>query len=442
MTVTILQGDCREVLRTLPDKSVQCCVTSPPYFGLRSYLPRDHPDKHLELGSEQSPDEYVAGLVGVFREVRRVLRDDGTLWLNLGDSFARDAREGQHKPGDAGKQKYVVEGGNGHAANGMTFPSHATTGSSDGFVSRGDRPGSRSCGDGIKPKDLLMIPAHVAIALRSDGWYLRSDCVWGKPNGLPESVTDRPTRSHEYVFLLSKSGSTLFWTHDDGRRVETKPTADYRWVHRETNERLLTAPYYSIAGEPNPDFRRVNLWSAHDYYYNHEAVRTAPKASTQTQLAKPYLGQSGKEYNGEAQNGRDLKARVVTKLRDKQRGHSRRHDGFNDRWDAMKREDQMAEGGNLRSVWWISPAQYPDAHFAVMANEVAEICIRAGSKPGDTILDPFAGVATTLMVADQLRRHAVGIELNSDSVALARTRIAKDAGMFADITTLPPPSQG
>ena len=151
MSVRILQGDAREVLRTLESGSVQTCVTSPPYFGLRSYLPKDHPDKSLEVGLEQSPDEYVFNLVSIFREVRRVLRDDGTLWLNLGDSFARDARKGQHKPEDAGKQKYVVEGGNGHTANMMTFPANATQGSSDGFVSRGDRPGTRVRGDGIKP---------------------------------------------------------------------------------------------------------------------------------------------------------------------------------------------------------------------------------------------------------------------------------------------------
>lgn len=433
MTTRILQGDCREVLKTLESGSVQCCVTSPPYFGLRSYLPKDHPNKALELGLEQSPDEYVADLVEIFREVRRVLKDDGTLWINLGDSFARDARKGQHKPGDAGKQNYVVENANGHSANGMIFPDNAIVGSSDGFVSRGDRPGSRARADGIKPKDLLMIPAQVAIALRSDGWYLRGDHVWGKPNGLPESVTDRPTRSHEYVFLLSKSGSTLFWTHADGRRVETKPWPDYRWVHRETGETLFTVPYYSVAGEAHPDFRRVNLWSAHDYYYDHEAVRTAPKPSTQTQLARPYLGEGGKEYNGEAQNGRDVKSRIVKRMRDKQRGHSRRHDGFNDRWDAMERSEQMAEGGNLRSVWWIAPASYPEGHFAVMANEVAEICIRAGSREGDTVLDPFAGVATTLMVADRMQRNSIGIELNQESVNLGLKRLSRDAGLFASI---------
>ena len=143
------------------------------------------------------------------------------------------------------------------------------------------------------------------------------------------------------------------------------------------------------------------------------------------------------------QNASDIKRRIVEKARkppspkyvgqDKQRGHSPRHAGFNDRWDAAEAAGQVAEGGNLRSVWWISPAQYAEAHFAVMPNQVAEICIRAGSRPGDTILDPFSGAGTTALVADQLGRNAIGIELHPDYPEMSRKRIQADAGMFAEV---------
>jgi DNA modification methylase len=162
-------GDCREVMRGMPEESVNCVVTSPPYWGLRDY------GTDGQLGLEATPEEYVAEMVAVFREVRRVLRDDGTLWLNLGDSYAS-----QGGPGAGGNAARM-----GRA-----------------YQQRNIRPNGNY--DGLKPKDLVGIPWMVAFALREDGWWLRSDIIWAKPNPMPESVTDRPTKSHEYVFLLSK----------------------------------------------------------------------------------------------------------------------------------------------------------------------------------------------------------------------------------------------
>jgi len=170
--IDLHHGDCRDVLRTLPDESAHCVVTSPPYFGLRDY------GAEGQIGLEQTPNEYVAEMVAVFREVRRVLRDDGTLWLNLGDSYAANrsyqVTPTKHKSLDFGR------------SNATKVP------------------------DGLKPKDLIGIPWRVAFALQADGWYLRQDIIWHKPNPMPESVRDRCTKAHEYIFLLSKSPRYYF----------------------------------------------------------------------------------------------------------------------------------------------------------------------------------------------------------------------------------------
>jgi site-specific DNA-methyltransferase (adenine-specific) len=215
---TLHVGDCLESMRGMPDQSVNCCVTSPPYFGLRDY------GVDGQLGLEPTPDDFVAALVAVLREVRRVLRDDGTLWLNLGDSYARNPAKGQHKPGQGGgKNAYVYDNGNGRASS--TF-----------------------IGDGLKEKDLIGIPWRVAFALQADGWYLRQDIIWQKPNPMPESVRDRCTKAHEYVFLLSKSPRYHFdWqtmqepagttprgsSHSFARKTATTPPPSSPRQHRD-----------------------------------------------------------------------------------------------------------------------------------------------------------------------------------------------------------------
>jgi DNA modification methylase len=178
--VRIYVGDCLDHLEFLPDNSVQCCVTSPPYFGLRDY------GVDGQIGLESCPDDYVAKLVSVFREVRRVLRDDGTLWLNLGDSYARTG----------GTDRKVS--------------ATAQLGSTRNTLEQMSDRTSRSAGIGLKNKDLIGIPWRVAFALQADGWYLRQDIIWSKPNPMPESVTDRCTKAHEYLFLLSKSARYFF----------------------------------------------------------------------------------------------------------------------------------------------------------------------------------------------------------------------------------------
>lgn len=338
----VLIGDVREQLATLADGSVQCVVTSPPYWGLRDY---GHAG---QLGTEQTPDAYVAAMVEVFAGVWRVLRKDGTLWLNLGDSYQ-----------NAKGQAHGVDPKQPARRHGL-------------------RPQDVSI-PGLKPKDLVGIPWMVAFALREAGWYLRSDVVWSKPNPMPESVTDRPTKSHEYVFLLTK---------------------------------------------------------ARRYYYDAEAIKNPPAASTLKEIEKEYHGTALKDYRGTgAQNPSSVKARIVQRMRQKQRGHGRRHDGFNDRWDAMTKEEQVALGSNARSVWEIATQPYPDAHFATFPEELPRRCILAGSRPGDLVLDPFTGSGTTGAVALQLGRRFIGIELNEAYIELARRRIGGVSPLFASEAT-------
>jgi len=342
LTVTIRHGDCREVLRTLPAESVHCCVTSPPYFGLRDY---GHAG---QIGMEATPDAFVAEMVAVFREVRRVLRDDGTLWLNLGDTYA-----------SAWAVSRRSEIGLGSLVDGK----------------RASRP-NRLVG-GLKEKDLIGIPWRVAFALQADGWYLRDAIVWAKPNGMPGSQQDRCTSSYEMIFQFSKS--RIYWS----------------------------------------DF---------------DAIKTPPRESSLIRTAQDLQAQAGSHRaNGGSKTNGAMKAVGVNA--DKQRGHSRQHAGFNDRWDAMERTEQQAKPATMRNVWFVAPAQFKEAHYAVMPNEIARRCILAGCPEGGTVLDPFLGAGTTAMVADRFGRNCIGIELNPENVDIANRRVTTDAGLFADIET-------
>ena len=308
---TLHEGDALERLREMPERSARCCVTSPPYWGLRDY------GHEGQLGLERTPEEYVEKLVEVFREVRRVLANDGTLWLNLGDSYTSGGRAnfGPDNPGD--KQ---------HSQNAVKS------------TSRAPQP------PGLKPKDLVGVPWRVAFALQADGWWLRSDIIWAKPNPMPESVTDRPTKAHEYLFLLSKSQR---------------------------------------------------------YYYDAEAIAEPsvdlPGVSRGGSLSR--FGPSEQFVAGQAHRG----------------------------------EKEYASNGtrNRRTVWTIPTQPFPGAHFAVMPQALVEPCILAGSEPGDTVLDPFAGSGTVGVVASRHGRGFVGIELNPEYAEMARRRIS--GPLFASV---------
>ncbi|MGM4987371.1 DNA-methyltransferase [Tardiphaga sp. 841_E9_N1_2] len=372
------------MLRTLPDESVHCCVTSPPYFGLRDY------GVDGQIGLEATPEDFVAEMVDVFREVKRVLRDDGTLWLNLGDSYAGSGRGGY--------------------AGGKGTLDGSTTGQDNSRVARGSQLAaglhSRQVAEGalgrawvpppagLKQKDLIGIPWMVAFALRADGWWLRQWHPWVKRNPMPESTQDRPTSACETIFLLSKA-----------------PT----------------------------------------YFYDYEAVKRTMAESSVKRLAQDVESQDGSTRgNGGAKTNGTMKAVGG----DKQRGHSRRHAGFNDRWDAMEKDEQRQarafrnsdffvqsiDGpagavGNDREITAFDVATQPfrDAHFATFPPSLIEPMVLAGCPIGGTVIDPFGGAGTTGLVADRLQRDAILIELNPEYAAIADRRIRGDAGMFAQL---------
>ena len=345
MSVRILVGDVRETLAQLPDASVQCCVTSPPYFGLRDY---GHAG---QIGLEQTPDAYVAELVGVFRDVRRVLREDGTLWLNLGDSYARAGGEGGHGP-------------------------NAQVGNTKSLQQRRMLQPPVGC----KAKDLLGIPWRVAFALQADGWYLRQDIIWHKPNPMPESVTDRCTKAHEYIFLLSKA--ERYWYDADAIRTELAPKT------------------FTTFGT------------------NHRAQ------------GNDALGSNKSDNWGKSVKTRQPKVKVPGGWDRGSGAHGTIH---RDGRGKPEYQDVELAGANKRSVWTIATAPFPEAHFATFPTELPETCIKAGCPIGGTVLDPFGGAGTTGLVADRLQRDAILIELNSAYAQMADQRIKGDRGALLEI---------
>ena len=353
----IRTGDCLSHLQAVPDESVQMCVTSPPYFGLRDYKMEG------QLGLEKTPEDYVARMVQVFDEVRRVLKNDGTFWLNIGDSYAGGGKGGN--PPESEHQKRKTNRGS---------LLHAGLHENARLAGVVDRSWQKPP-PGLKAKDLIGIPWMLAFALRSAGWYLRQDIIWAKANCMPESVTDRCTKSHEYIFMFSK-----------------KPR----------------------------------------YYYDHEAIKepciydvdgtgtVARKARASSELKSFPTAERAGIRNGGYKNSVNFNGKNAGN--EKQRGRSRRHDGFNDRWDKMEREEQCHGMRNKRDVWTTATASFKGAHFAVFPPKLILPCILAGSRVGDTVLDPFLGSGTTAMVALQNGRKALGIELNPEYVAIAYKR--------------------
>lgn len=304
----LIHGDCLQVLKTLPESCVQTCVTSPPYWGLRDY------GVDGQLGLELTPKEFISKMVEVFAEVRRVLKPDGTLWVNIGDTYSA-TNYGQGGGWAAG------EGKDGSGGNNLTR-------------SLFKNPGYKS---GVPPKNLIGIPWKLAFALQDDGWFLRQDIIWHKTNPMPESVKDRCTKSHEYIFLLSKSPK---------------------------------------------------------YYFDSEAIREPAKYPNGPGNKTPY-NIPGQRDGQNANLGGSLHKIGPKPTRAK------------------------------RSVWSVSTKPFKEAHFATYPPDLIEPCILAGSRKGDTVLDPFNGAGTTGVVSVKHDRKYIGIELNPDYLELSNQRFKK-----------------
>jgi DNA modification methylase len=337
----VLVGDAVSRLAELPDGSVRTCVTSPPYWGLRDY------GNDGQLGLEPTPQEFVENLCRVFDEVWRVLADDGTCWVNLGDS-------------------YFPHGG----SRGNKTPAGDTLRGRDNEYQPAPKlsPGDAN----LKQKDLVGVPWRFAFAMQDRGWYLRQDIIWAKPNPMPESVTDRCTKAHEYIFLLTK----------------------------------------------NPR-----------YYFDNEAIREPLAASSVSRLAQDVESQVGSaRANGGAKTNGNMKA-VGPRFGGNKYGDS------DDPKHATKSGNVYEPSGkrNKRSVWNVSTRSYKEAHFAVYPPELITPCILAGSAEGDIVLDPFSGSGTTGEVALTHGRNYVGVELNPEYAALSEKRITNAIGMLGEV---------
>lgn len=348
MTVKIIVSDCLEALRKMDAESVDCVTTSPPYWGLRDY------GVDGQLGLEPTLGEHLEAMIAVFEEVKRVLKKDGTCWVNYGDCYAT-------------------------SVNGRSAADTKALGTDDRTFR--DKPFSTVQGV-MKPKDLCMVPNRFAIAMQEAGWWVRSEIIWAKPNPMPESIKDRPATSHEKIWLFTKA-PRYFYDADIVRMQAVTPLAD-------------------------PDGNKSTLSG----------------------------GAHGRHANSQAYPEGERRA---DKRTDKQRGHSRRHAGSNERWDGMSKEEQQANGRNLRNyepapveVWEIATMPFAEAHFATFPPELAKRCIEAGCPKGGTVLDPFGGAGTTGLVADRLQRNAILIELNPEYAGIAQRRISADRGSLLE----------
>lgn len=390
MKHTILNGDVIACLRSLPDACVQCVVTSPPYWGLRDY------GVEGQIGLEPTPEAYVEKMVEVFRGVWRVLRDDGVVWLNLGDSYAQS--------GGSGSGEYQKR----HKQFGKT-------------IDPGTAQNSRKAPPGLKPKDLVGIPWRVAFALQADGWYLRSDIIWSKPNPMPESVTDRPTKSHEYVFLLTKQPRYFYDAdairegHESLKDLQRRKTldnkGDYGGVRKDLGR--SRAEYYNPAGR-----NRRTVWvitpqptpEAHFATFPEALVEPCVKAGTSERGACPECGAPW---------------RRVTE-RGKNTGKNGRYDASETtlRNDAAKHSGRIGETP-VHTVGW-QPS-------CTCGREETVPCV---------VLDPFGGSGTAAKVARDLGRSSVMIELNPAYVEIMKRRLRAGGQLDGDadeirVTSLP-----
>jgi len=348
----IINEDCLIGIKSIPDNSIDCCITSPPYWGLRDY------GVDGQLGMEKTPVEFVNNLTILFREVKRALKPEGTLWLNLGDSYC-----GTGDKGAKVDPKYK-DGRNGQV------------------VALNNKI------EGIKPKDLVGIPWMVAFALRADGWYLRQDIIWHKPNPMPESVTDRCTKSHEYIFLLSKSARYYY----DADAIK-QPIADAS-ILRLSQQIEAQKGSGRVPGKTNGNMKAVG-------------PGRNPRKGVDTR-------------GGNQASGNGIPAMAI---------HGNGVSGHSGYFDA---DGNLVGDGkaNKKSVWVIASKPFYEAHFATFPQELIVDMIKAGCPVGGVVLDPFMGAGTTAVVARKLGRDYLGFELNPEYIKIAEKRLYNEIGMW------------
>jgi len=423
--IEIKQGDCIEVMRGMAAESVQCCVTSPPYYGLRDY------GVEGQIGLEETPEAFVDKMVEVFREVRRVLRDDGTVWLNLGDSYAGNCSRTSTGRAGMGKER-------------------------EGIYTKG--------GPGLKPKDLLGIPWRVALALQepdykclrclavrrfskwpkwdngafaicpkcckrcgdkqpvkvADGWYLRQDIIWHKPNPMPESVRDRCTKSHEYIFLMSKK-ARYFYDADAIAELSNDPTDNRKERTKLYHKRHPTDKIQGMrAGSATYETRnKRSVWTmnTHSFKECHFAVfppelpETCIKAGTSESGCCPECGAPWKR----------ITEKVVTKVRPPEEGTQA----------SMARSGMVQQGGNNTGTHSLRDG-FREGFNETIGWQPTCKC-DAGEPVPCTVLDPFCGAGTTGLIAMRYQRSFVGIELSPDYCDMARKRINDDQPLFNEV---------
>lgn len=442
--VTIHVADVFDALREIGDETVDCCITSPPYWGLRDY------GVEGQIGLEPTLGEHLDVMVDVFAQVHRVLKPGGMCFVNYGDCYATepngrsaaetkahgaDDRTFRDKPFSTAGPIYGARpgepfepangsgrrgGGNAHA--GVIFEQSRETadrrsnGKQSSHAGQADHGGRVVAGGTLKPTDLCMVPNRLAIVLQEWGWFVRSEIVWGKTNPMPDSSGRyRPSTSHEKIWLLAKSDKPRWWSARDTGELSDAP---------DLNERI-----------PNGDGKSLPRWIGHRHYWDAEAVRIGRRSARDEKMPDGWdtgPGAHGTFHRQGRERGQGA---------DKQRGHSRRHDGFNDRWDHMSDAEQRPNGRFLRNfesaplvVWEMATRPFSEAHFATFPPELVERALAAGCPKGGHVLDPFGGAGTTGLIAAARGYTATLIELNAKYATMARDRI--DDALLGDLARL------
>lgn len=379
----ILTGNAIDILKQLPEESVNCCVTSPPYWALRDYGVKE------QIGLEETPGAYIVSLCAIFEQVRRIMRPDGTLWLNLGDTYI-----GYH--------------GNRNAENGIS-PSDRRN------FYENMRPSSVGINN-LKNKDLVGIPWRVAFALQEMGWYLRTEIIWHKPNPMPESVKDRPTRAHEYIFLFSKEPRYYYdyvavrervaaysndkWQSDKSLNFvqevnePERPNQKYSQHRAERAERVRNSTPVHKPNRKNPEMAQKSgsMGTPNPGWRNCRSVWTAPECvCCEEKITKKRTVRQGVDIKGGAQGNGEISF----------------YNGFR----------------NRHSVWQIPTRPYKEAHFATFPPDLVRPCILAGCAENGVVLDPFFGSGTVGQVCLEENRRFIGIEINPEYVQMAERRL-------------------